>query len=171
MAKVVAGCVSGVSASITGVLFSICPNITFTGSPSALRFRSAVIGCRGQKKAATAPRYEALGANRSRPFAATAAELLRMPRFGIVYGGCHQRLRRVLVPAVRQLFSKAFSVRSAVRCLAFVTGGELLNALICSAPPAIAFSASAPENALLTAGDDHQSVRIFRVALPWQSRW
>ncbi|RBZ37599.1 oligosaccharide MFS transporter, partial [Klebsiella pneumoniae] len=160
----VAGCVGwALCASITGVLFSIDPNITFWIASGFALVLGLLLWLSRPESSNSAQVIEALGANRQAFSLRTAAELLRMPRFWgfIVYVVGVASVYDVFDQQFANFFKSFFaSPQRGTEVFGFVTtGGELLNALIMFCAPAIVNRIGA-KNALLTAGMI-MSVRIL----------
>ncbi|EFE95331.1 oligosaccharide:H+ symporter [Serratia odorifera DSM 4582] len=152
----VSGCVGwAICASITGLLFSINPNITFwIASGFGIVLAILLIVSRPQPHQ-TAQVLDKLGANQ-REFSLTMAlELLKMPRFWAFL------LYVVGVASIYDVFDQQFanffkgffsSPQRGTEIFGFVTtGGELLNACIMFCAPFIINRIGA-KNALLVAG-------------------
>lgn len=160
----VSGCVGwAICASITGLLFSINPNITFwIASGFGVVLAVLLIVSRPQPNQ-TAQVMDKLGANQ-REFSLTMAlELLKMPRFWAFL------LYVIGVASIYDVFDQQFanffkgffsSPQRGTEIFGFVTtGGELLNACIMFCAPFIINRIGA-KNALLVAGAI-MSVRII----------
>ncbi len=160
----VAGCVGwALCASITGVLFSIDPNITFwiaSGFALVLGLLLWLSRPESSNSAQLSRRWAPIAEAFS---LRTAAELLRMPRFWgfIVYVVGVASVYDVFDQQFANFFKSFFaSPQRGTEVFGFVTtGGELLNALIMFCAPAIVNRIGA-KNALLTAGMI-MSVRIL----------
>ncbi len=118
----VAGCVGwALCASITGVLFSIDPNITFWIASGFALVLGLLLWLSRPESSNSAQVIEALGANRQAFSLRTAAELLRMPRFWgfIVYVVGVASVYDVFDQQFANFFKSFSPVRSAVpKCLA-----------------------------------------------------
>lgn len=152
----VSGCVGwAICASITGILFSINPNITFWIASGFGLFLAAVLVVSRPEAGSTAQVLDKLGANRREFSLFMALELLRMPRFWAFL------LYVIGVASIYDVFDQQFanffkgffsSPQRGTEVFGFVTtGGELLNALIMFFAPAIINRIGA-KNALLVAG-------------------
>lgn len=160
----VSGCVGwAICASITGLLFSINPNITFwIASGFGVVLAVLLIVSRPQPNQ-TAQVMDKLGANQREFSLAMALELLKMPRFWAFL------LYVVGVASIYDVFDQQFanffkgffsSPQRGTEIFGFVTtGGELLNACIMFCAPFIINRIGA-KNALLVAGAI-MSVRII----------
>lgn len=160
----VSGCVGwAICASITGLLFSINPNITFwIASGFGVVLAVLLIVSRPQPNQ-TAQVMDKLGANQREFSLAMALELLRMPRFWAFL------LYVIGVASIYDVFDQQFanffkgffsSPQRGTEIFGFVTtGGELLNACIMFCAPFIINRIGA-KNALLVAGAI-MSVRII----------
>ncbi|HEI8866297.1 MFS transporter [Serratia sp. AKBS12] len=152
----VSGCVGwAICASITGLLFSINPNITFwIASGFGIVLAILLIVSRPQPHQ-TAQVLDKLGANQREFSLAMALELLKMPRFWAFL------LYVVGVASIYDVFDQQFanffkgffsSPQRGTEIFGFVTtGGELLNACIMFCAPFIINRIGA-KNALLVAG-------------------
>lgn len=159
----VSGCVGwAICASITGLLFSINPNITFwIASGFGVVLAVLLIVSRPQPHR-TAQVMDKLGANQREFSLAMALELLKMPRFWAFL------LYVIGVASIYDVFDQQFanffkgffsSPQRGTEIFGFVTtGGELLNACIMFCAPFIINRIGA-KNALLVAGAI-MSVRI-----------
>lgn len=159
----VSGCVGwAICASITGLLFSINPNITFwIASGFGVVLAVLLIVSRPQPNR-TAQVMDKLGANQREFSLAMALELLKMPRFWAFL------LYVIGVASIYDVFDQQFanffkgffsSPQRGTEIFGFVTtGGELLNACIMFCAPFIINRIGA-KNALLVAGAI-MSVRI-----------
>ena len=159
----VSGCVGwAICASITGLLFSINPNITFwIASGFGVVLAVLLIVSRPQPHQ-TAQVLDKLGANQREFSLAMALELLKMPRFWAFL------LYVIGVASIYDVFDQQFanffkgffsSPQRGTEIFGFVTtGGELLNACIMFCAPFIINRIGA-KNALLVAGAI-MSVRI-----------
>lgn len=152
----VSGCVGwAICASITGILFSINPNITFWIASGFGLFLAALLVVSRPEAGSTAQVLDKLGANRREFSLFMALELLRMPRFWAFL------LYVIGVASIYDVFDQQFanffkgffsSPQRGTEVFGFVTtGGELLNALIMFFAPAIINRIGA-KNALLVAG-------------------
>lgn len=152
----VSGCVGwAICASITGILFSINPNITFWIASGFGLFLAALLVVSRPEPGSTAQVLDKLGANRREFSLFMALELLRMPRFWAFL------LYVIGVASIYDVFDQQFanffkgffsSPQRGTEVFGFVTtGGELLNALIMFFAPAIINRIGA-KNALLVAG-------------------
>ncbi|QBX68305.1 MFS transporter [Serratia quinivorans] len=160
----VSGCVGwAICASITGLLFSINPNITFwIASGFGVVLAVLLIFSRPQPNQ-TAQVMDKLGANQREFSLAMALELLKMPRFWAFL------LYVIGVASIYDVFDQQFanffksffsSPQRGTEIFGFVTtGGELLNACIMFCAPFIINRIGA-KNALLVAGAI-MSVRII----------
>ncbi|AGO55974.1 MFS transporter [Serratia plymuthica] len=160
----VSGCVGwAICASITGLLFSINPNITFwIASGFGVVLAVLLIVSRPQPNQ-TAQVMDKLGANQREFSLAMALELLKMPRFWAFL------LYVIGVASIYDVFDQQFanffkgffsSPQRGTEIFGFVTtGGELLNACIMFCAPFIINRIGA-KNALLVAGAI-MSVRII----------
>lgn len=160
----VSGCVGwAICASITGLLFSINPNITFwIASGFGVVLAVLLIVSRPQPHR-TAQVMDKLGANQREFSLAMALELLKMPRFWAFL------LYVIGVASIYDVFDQQFanffkgffsSPQRGTEIFGFVTtGGELLNACIMFCAPFIINRIGA-KNALLVAGAI-MSVRII----------
>ncbi|MBP2169997.1 OHS family lactose permease-like MFS transporter [Erwinia toletana] len=160
----VSGCVGwAVCASLTGILFSINPNITFwIASGFALVLALLLILSRPQPGQSEVV-IDKLGANQREFSLKMAGELLKMPRFWAFL------LYVVGVASIYDVFDQQFanffkgffsSPQQGTEIFGFVTtGGELLNAIIMFFAPAIINRIGA-KNALLVAGAI-MSIRII----------
>ncbi len=160
----VSGCVGwAICASITGLLFSINPNITFwVASGFGLVLAALLIVSRPQPNQ-TIQVMDKLGANQREFSLAMALELLKMPRFWAFL------LYVIGVASIYDVFDQQFanffkgffsSPQRGTEIFGFVTtGGELLNACIMFCAPFIINRIGA-KNALLVAGTI-MSVRII----------
>ncbi|MGN7973107.1 MFS transporter [Serratia sp. 22264] len=160
----VSGCVGwAICASITGLLFSINPNITFwIASGFGVVLAVLLIVSRPQPNQ-TAQVMGKLGANQREFSLAMALELLKMPRFWAFL------LYVIGVASIYDVFDQQFanffkgffsSPQRGTEIFGFVTtGGELLNACIMFCAPFIINRIGA-KNALLVAGAI-MSVRII----------
>ncbi len=160
----VSGCVGwAICASITGLLFSINPNITFwIASGFGVVLAVLLIVSRPQPNQ-TAQVMDKLGANQREFSLAMALELLKMPRFWAFL------LYVIGVASIYDVFDQQFanffkgffsSPQRGTEIFGFVTtGGELLNACIMFCAPFIINRIGA-KNALLVAGVI-MSVRII----------
>ncbi|AHY08197.1 MFS transporter [Serratia plymuthica] len=160
----VSGCVGwAICASITGLLFSINPNITFwSASGFGVVLAVLLIVSRPQPNQ-TAQVMDMLGANQREFSLAMALELLKMPRFWAFL------LYVIGVASIYDVFDQQFanffkgffsSPQRGTEIFGFVTtGGELLNACIMFCAPFIINRIGA-KNALLVAGAI-MSVRII----------
>ncbi|MCW2106628.1 UNVERIFIED_ORG: OHS family lactose permease-like MFS transporter [Rahnella aquatilis] len=160
----VSGCVGwAICASITGLLFSINPNITFwVASGFGLVLAALLIVSRPQPNQ-TVQVMDKLGANQREFSLAMALELLKMPRFWAFL------LYVIGVASIYDVFDQQFanffkgffsSPQRGTEIFGFVTtGGELLNACIMFCAPFIINRIGA-KNALLVAGTI-MSVRII----------
>lgn len=160
----VSGCVGwAICASITGLLFSINPNITFwIASGFGVVLAVLLIVSRPQPNQ-TAQVMDKLGANQREFSLAMALELLKMPRFWAFL------LYVIGVASIYDVFDQQFanffkgffsSPQRGTEIFGFVTtGGELLNACIMFCTPFIINRIGA-KNALLVAGAI-MSVRII----------
>lgn len=160
----VSGCVGwAICASITGLLFSINPNITFwIASGFGVVLAVLLIVSRPQPNR-TAQVMDKLGANQREFSLAMALELLKMPRFWAFL------LYVIGVASIYDVFDQQFanffkgffsSPQRGTEIFGFVTtGGELLNACIMFCAPFIINRIGA-KNALLVAGAI-MSVRII----------
>jgi OHS family lactose permease-like MFS transporter len=160
----VSGCVGwAICASITGLLFSINPNITFwiaSGFGVVLAVL-LIVSCPQPNQ--TAQVMDKLGANQREFSLAMALELLKMPRFWAFL------LYVIGVASIYDVFDQQFanffkgffsSPQRGTEIFGFVTtGGELLNACIMFCAPFIINRIGA-KNALLVAGAI-MSVRII----------
>ncbi|KMK18387.1 galactoside permease [Pluralibacter gergoviae] len=152
----VSGCVGwAICASITGILFSINPNITFWIASGFGLFLAALLVVSRPEAGSTAQVLDKLGANWREFSLFMALELLRMPRFWAFL------LYVIGVASIYDVFDQQFanffkgffsSPQRGTEVFGFVTtGGELLNALIMFFAPAIINRIGA-KNALLVAG-------------------
>lgn len=152
----VSGCVGwAICASITGILFSINPNITFWIASGFGLFLAVLLVVSRPEPGSTAQVLDKLGANRREFSLFMALELLRMPRFWAFL------LYVIGVASIYDVFDQQFanffkgffsSPQRGTEVFGFVTtGGELLNALIMFFTPAIINRIGA-KNALLVAG-------------------
>lgn len=152
----VSGCVGwAICASITGILFSINPNITFWIASGFGLFLAVLLVVSRPEPGSTAQVLDKLGANRREFSLFMALELLRMPRFWAFL------LYVIGVASIYDVFDQQFanffkgffsSPQRGTEVFGFVTtGGELLNALIMFFAPAIINRIGA-KNALLVAG-------------------
>lgn len=152
----VSGCVGwAICASITGILFSINPNITFWIASGFGLFLAVLLVVSRPEPGSTAQVLDKLGANRREFSLFMALELLRMPRFWAFL------LYVIGVASIYDVFDQQFanffkgffsSPQRGTEVFGFVTtGGELLNALIMFLAPAIINRIGA-KNALLVAG-------------------
>ncbi|EPJ5821756.1 MFS transporter [Pluralibacter gergoviae] len=152
----VSGCVGwAICASITGILFSINPNITFWIASGFGLFLAVLLVVSRPEPGSTARVLDKLGANRREFSLFMALELLRMPRFWAFL------LYVIGVASIYDVFDQQFanffkgffsSPQRGTEVFGFVTtGGELLNALIMFFTPAIINRIGA-KNALLVAG-------------------
>ncbi|HID4131326.1 TPA: MFS transporter [Pluralibacter gergoviae] len=152
----VSGCVGwAICASITGILFSINPNITFWIASGFGLFLAVLLVVSRPEAGSTARVLDKLGANRREFSLFMALELLRMPRFWAFL------LYVIGVASIYDVFDQQFanffkgffsSPQRGTEVFGFVTtGGELLNALIMFFAPAIINRIGA-KNALLLAG-------------------
>lgn len=152
----VSGCVGwAICASITGILFSINPNITFWIASGFGLFLAVLLVVSRPEAGSTARVLDKLGANRREFSLFMALELLRMPRFWAFL------LYVIGVASIYDVFDQQFanffkgffsSPQRGTEVFGFVTtGGELLNALIMFFAPAIINRIGA-KNALLVAG-------------------
>ncbi|OJT45528.1 MFS transporter [Serratia plymuthica] len=160
----VSGCVGwAICASITGLLFSINPNITFwIASGFGVVLAVLLIVSRPQPNQ-TVQVMDKLGANQREFSLAMALELLKMPRFWAFL------LYVIGVASIYDVFDQQFanffkgffsSPQRGTEIFGFVTtGGELLNACIMFCAPFIINRIGA-KNALLVAGAI-MSVRII----------
>ncbi|CAI0724592.1 MFS transporter [Serratia ficaria] len=160
----VSGCVGwAICASITGLLFSINPNITFwIASGFGVVLAVLLIVSRPQPNQ-TVQVMDKLGANRREFSLAMALDLLKMPRFWAFL------LYVIGVASIYDVFDQQFanffkgffsSPQRGTEIFGFVTtGGELLNACIMFCAPFIINRIGA-KNALLVAGVI-MSVRII----------
>jgi len=160
----VSGCVGwAICASITGLLFSINPNITFwIASGFGVVLAVLLVVSRPQPNQ-TAQVMDKLGANQREFSLAMALELLKMPRFWAFL------LYVIGVASIYDVFDQQFanffkgffsSPQRGTEIFGFVTtGGELLNACIMFCAPFIINRIGA-KNALLVAGAI-MSVRII----------
>ncbi|MCU5771639.1 oligosaccharide MFS transporter [Winslowiella arboricola] len=160
----VSGCVGwAICASLTGILFSIDPNITFwIASGFALVLALLLILSRPQPSQSEVV-IDKIGANQREFSLKMAGELLKMPRFWAFL------LYVVGVASIYDVFDQQFanffkgffsSPQQGTEIFGFVTtGGELLNAIIMFFAPAIINRIGA-KNALLVAGAI-MSVRII----------
>ncbi|HBT54527.1 MAG TPA: MFS transporter [Erwinia persicina] len=160
----VSGCVGwAICASITGLLFSINPNITFwIASGFGVVLAVLLVVSRPQPNQ-TAQVLNKLGANQREFSLAMALELLKMPRFWAFL------LYVIGVASIYDVFDQQFanffkgffsSPQRGTEIFGFVTtGGELLNACIMFCAPFIINRIGA-KNALLVAGAI-MSVRII----------
>ncbi|KAA9001306.1 MFS transporter [Affinibrenneria salicis] len=152
----VSGCVGwAICASLTGILFSINPNITFwVASGFALILAVLLILSRPEPNR-TSQVLDQIGANKREFSIKMAFELLKMPRFWAFL------LYVVGVASIYDVFDQQFanffksffsSPQRGTEIFGFVTtGGELLNALIMFFAPLIINRIGA-KNALLIAG-------------------
>ena len=152
----VSGCVGwAICASITGILFSINPNITFWIASGFGLFLAALLVVSRPEAGSTAQVLDKLGANWREFSLFMALELLRMPRFWAFL------LYVIGVASIYDVFDQQFanffkgffsSPQRGTEVFGFVTtGGELLTALIMFFAPAIINRIGA-KNALLVAG-------------------
>ncbi|KJM63092.1 MFS transporter [Pluralibacter gergoviae] len=152
----VSGCVGwAICASITGILFSINPNITFWIASGFGLFLAVLLVVSRPEPGSTAQVLDKLGANRREFSLFMALELLRMPRFWAFL------LYVIGVASIYDVFDQQFanffkgffsSPQRGTEVFGFVTtGGELLNALIMFFAPAI-INRIGSKNALLVAG-------------------
>ncbi|ELN2736204.1 MFS transporter [Pluralibacter gergoviae] len=152
----ISGCVGwAICASITGILFSINPNITFWIASGFGLFLAVLLVVSRPEPGSTAQVLDKLGANRREFSLFMALELLRMPRFWAFL------LYVIGVASIYDVFDQQFanffkgffsSPQRGTEVFGFVTtGGELLNALIMFFTPAIINRIGA-KNALLVAG-------------------
>lgn len=152
----VSGCVGwAICASITGILFSINPDITFWIASGFGLFLAVLLVVSRPEPGSTAQVLDKLGANRREFSLFMALELLRMPRFWAFL------LYVIGVASIYDVFDQQFanffkgffsSPQRGTEVFGFVTtGGELLNALIMFFAPAIINRIGA-KNALLVAG-------------------
>ncbi|MCU5776452.1 MFS transporter [Erwiniaceae bacterium BAC15a-03b] len=160
----VSGCVGwAICASLTGILFSIDPNITFwIASGFALVLALLLILSRPQPSQSEVV-IDKIGANQREFSLKMAGELLKMPRFWAFL------LYVVGVASIYDVFDQQFanffkgffsSPQQGTEIFGFVTTGrELLNAIIMFFAPAIINRIGA-KNALLVAGAI-MSVRII----------
>ncbi|WP_308823975.1 oligosaccharide MFS transporter [Sodalis praecaptivus] len=152
----VSGCVGwAICASLTGILFSIDPNITFwiaSGFAVILALLLFLARPEGNRNAQV---LDQLGANRRAFWLKMAAELLVMPRFWafIVYVIGVASIYDVFDQQFANFFKGFFaSPQQGTEIFGFVTtGGELLNGLIMFFTPAI-INRIGSKNALLVAG-------------------
>lgn len=152
----VSGCVGwAICASVTGILFSINPDITFWIASGFGLFLAVLLVISRPEPGNTALVLDKLGANQ-REFSLTMAlELLKMPRFWAFL------LYVIGVASIYDVFDQQFanffkgffsSPQRGTEVFGFVTtGGELLNALIMFFAPVIVNRIGA-KNALLVAG-------------------
>lgn len=160
----VSGCVGwAICASITGILFSIDPNITFWIASGFAVILAILLYLSRPEGNSTAQVIDKLGANRRAFSLKMALELLRMPKFWafIVYVIGVASIYDVFDQQFANFFKSFFaSPQQGTEIFGFVTtGGELLNGLIMFFTPAIINRIGA-KNALLVAGII-MSVRIL----------
>ncbi|CAI1935980.1 Lactose-proton symport [Serratia ficaria] len=160
----VSGCVGwAICASITGLLFSINPNITFWIASGFGGVLAVLLIVSRPQPNQTVQVMDKLGANRREFSLAMALDLLKMPRFWAFL------LYVIGVASIYDVFDQQFanffkgffsSPQRGTEIFGFVTtGGELLNACIMFCAPFIINRIGA-KNALLVAGVI-MSVRII----------
>lgn len=152
----VSGCVGwAICASVTGILFSINPDITFWIASGFGIFLAILLIVSRPEPSNSARVLDKLGANPREFSLSMALELLRMPRFWAFL------LYVIGVASIYDVFDQQFanffksffsSPQRGTEIFGFVTtGGELLNALIMFFAPVIINRIGA-KNALLVAG-------------------
>lgn len=152
----VSGCVGwAICASLTGILFSIDPNITFWIASGFAVVLAILLFLSRPEGNINAQVMDKLGANRRAFSLKMAAELLAMPRFWafIVYVIGVASIYDVFDQQFANFFKGFFaSPQRGTEIFGFVTtGGELLNGLIMFFTPAI-INRIGSKNALLVAG-------------------
>lgn len=152
----VSGCVGwAICASLTGILFSIDPNITFWIASSFAVILALLLFLSHPEGNRNAQVLDQLGANRRAFSLKMAARLLVMPRFWafIVYVIGVASIYDVFDQQFANFFKGYFaSPQQGTEIFGFVTtGGELLNGLIMFFTPAI-INRIGSKNALLVAG-------------------
>ncbi|TCV92246.1 oligosaccharide MFS transporter [Biostraticola tofi] len=152
----VSGCIGwAICASITGILFSIDPNITFWIASGFAVVLAILLFLSRPEANASAVVMDKLGANQRAFSLKLAAELLKMPKFWafIVYVVGVASIYDVFDQQFANFFKSFFSSpQRGTEIFGFVTtGGELLNALVMFFTPAIV-NRIGSKNALLVAG-------------------
>ncbi|MGK8931415.1 MFS transporter [Pluralibacter gergoviae] len=160
----VSGCVGwAICASITGLLFSINPNITFWIASGFGVVLAVLLLISRPEPNKTALVIDKLGANQREFQLSMALELLKMPRFWafLIYVVGVASIYDVFDQQFANFFKSFFSSpQRGTEIFGFVTtGGELLNACIMFCAPFIVNRIGA-KNALLVAGTI-MSVRII----------